>query len=114
MSADDDGCALATHESGGNENPGVGPIEVRACRADNFTHILARDSKISFGYFAGRSVHDLTSKANRVRAVTRALELSNQPGSLLGVHGWTAAESSSTSCDQPSSTESISFHSVAT
>jgi len=63
MSADDDGCALAAHESGGHENPGVGPVEVRARRVNNFTPVLARDAKISLRYFAGRRIHDLTSEA---------------------------------------------------
>jgi len=113
MSADDDGCAFATHESGGNENPSVGPVEVRARRTNNFTPVLACDSKIAFRYFAGCSVDDLTTKSNRVRAVTRALELSNQPRCFLAVHSRSDAASASTSCDRSSSIESVSIHSVA-
>jgi hypothetical protein len=44
MRADDNGCAFATHESGGHENPGVSSVEVRARRTDNFTPVFARDS----------------------------------------------------------------------
>jgi hypothetical protein len=66
MSSDDDGCALATHESSGYENPSVGSIEIRARRADNFTPVFARDSKTALRYFAGRSIHDLAPKSNWV------------------------------------------------
>jgi hypothetical protein len=48
MSPDYLGRALATYESRRHENPRVGPIEIRACRADNFATVLARDSKIAF------------------------------------------------------------------
>jgi hypothetical protein len=48
MSVDDDRCTFATHESGGNEDPCVGPIEIRTRRTYNFTPVLARDSKIAF------------------------------------------------------------------
>jgi hypothetical protein len=66
MSADNDGCAFAAYESGGHENPSVSPVKVRARWTDNFTPVLARNSKFAFCYFAGRCVDDLTTKSNWV------------------------------------------------